>query len=202
MATKLIQPFEHGVSWVQDDWMQRASHALIADGKAWLIDATDEPAAIEQVTQRAEIAGVIQLLDRHPRGCVHLAEHYGVSHYKAYRGDVPEDSPFQFEPVLGNKRWRETAIWWPDTGTLVIAEIVGGSQYMALAKGSRVGVHPFVRGLTKVKVGDHLPVQHLLMGHGAPVHDGAAVQLAEAYGRRVRDLPLIPKGLRAFVPGR
>lgn len=202
MATKLIEPFEHGVSWVQDEWMERASHALIAGGKAWLIDATDEPEAIEQVTQRAEIAGVIQLLDRHPRANAHLAEHYGVRHYRAYRGEFPEDSPFQFEPVLKSRRWKETAIWWPDTGTLVIAEIVGASQYMALAKGAHAGVHPFVRGLTKIKVGDHLPVEHLLMGHGAPVHENAAVELAEAYRRRVRDITLIPKGLRAFLPSR
>lgn len=202
MGTKLIQPFEHGVSWVQDEWMQRASHALIVGEQAWLIDPVDEPAAIEEVTQRAQIAGVIQLLDRHPRAAVHLAEHYGVQHYKAFRGDVPEDTPFQFEPVLSNRRWRETAIWWPDTGTLVIAEIVGASQYTALARGARAGVHPAVRALTKVKVGDHLPVEHLLMGHGAPVHDNAAVELAEAYRRRVRDIALIPKGLRAFLPTR
>ena len=59
-----------------------------------------------------------------------------------------------------------------------------------------------LRGFAKTKVGDHLPVQHLLVGHGEPVHEGAAEAIAGAYQHRLRDLALIPKGLRAFIPGR
>lgn len=56
-----------------------------------------------------------------------------------------------------------------------------------------------VRALTKLKVGDHLPVQHLLVGHGAPVHEHAAEALATAYRHRLRDLALLPvRGPRAF----
>ena len=192
MPTKLIESFEHGVSWVQDDWMLRASHALIVDGKAWLIDAVDEPEALEQVTQRAQIAGVIQLLDRHPRDVEHLARHYDVPLIRAWRGEQPEGTPFQIIPVIKGKQWREAALWWPDTGTLVISEVVGGSLYTALRHDNPVGVHPFLRGLKRFTVGENLPVQHLLMGHGGPVHEHAAEHLAAAYRQRIRDLPLFP----------
>ncbi|MBJ7470148.1 MAG: hypothetical protein JHD16_02560 [Solirubrobacteraceae bacterium] len=200
MQTKLIVPFEHGLTWVQDEWMQRASHALLVDGKVWLIDPVDEPEAIEQARQLGEIAGVIQLLDRHPRACRKLAEHYDVPLHR-----LPDDlpgTPLQVVSVLRAKRWQERAIWWPDTGTLVVAELLGTNDYFALSGRGPVGVHPFMRGLVNRKVGDHLPVQHLLVGHGAPVHEGAAEAVAAAYQHRVRDLLLMPKGLRAFVPTR
>ncbi len=196
MSVKLIQPFEHGLSWVMDEWMQRASHALVVDGKVWLVDPVDVPEAIEQARQLGEIAGVIQLLDRHPRACKSLAEHYEVPLHR-----LPDDlpgTPFQIIPVLSGKAWTERAIWWPDTGTLVVAEQLGTNPYFALSKASPVGVHPMMRGFVHKRVGDKLPVQHLLVGHGAPLHDNAATALATAYSRRLRDWALMPKGLRAF----
>lgn len=200
MSVKLIQPFEHGVSWVMDEWMQRGSHALVHEGKVWLIDPVDVPEAIEQAVQLGEIAGVIQLLDRHPRACAALAEHYGVPHH-VLPDELP-GTPFQVISVLSGRAWSERAIWWPDTGTLVVAEQVGTNPYYALSKASKVGVHPMMRGFLGTRVGEHLPVQHLLVGHGAPVHDDAAVAIATAYRRRLRDLPLLPKGLRAFTKHR
>ena len=55
-----------------------------------------------------------------------------------------------------------------------------------------------MRGFVGKRVGEHLPVKHLLVGHGAPLHDDPATALATAYSRRLRDWALIPKGLRAF----
>lgn len=196
MSVKLIQPFEHGLSWVSDDWMQRGSSALLHEGRVWLIDPVDAPEAIEAARQLGEIAGVIQLLDRHPRDCAALAEHYGVPHH--ILPDELPGTPFQIIRVMSGRGWKERAIWWPDTGTLVVAEQIGTNPYYALSDASPVGVHPMMRLFTRKKVGEHLPVQHLLVGHGAPVHDDAAVALATAYARRLRDWPLIPKGLRAF----
>ncbi|MDQ8044316.1 MAG: hypothetical protein AAGC46_12720 [Solirubrobacteraceae bacterium] len=198
MGVKLIQPFEHGLTWVMDEWMQRASHALLVDDKVWLIDPVDVPEAIEQATQLGEIAGVIQLLDRHPRACRSLAEHYGVQHHLLPDG-LP-GTPFQVLPAMKGRAWKERALWWPDTGTLVIAEQLGTNPYYALGSKSPVGVHPMLRGLVKKRVGDALPVKHLLVGHGAPIHDdNASTYIQTAYDRRLRDWPLLPKGLRAFV---
>lgn len=200
MAPKLIVPFKHGVSWVQDEWMARASHALASGGKVWLIDPVDEPEAIEQAVQLGEIVGVIQLLDRHPRACRKLADHYDVPLHRL--PDELPGTPFQVFSVVRAKRWQERAIWWPDTGTLVVAETLGTNEYFALSSKTPVGVHPMLRGFVKTKVGDHLPVQHLLVGHGAPVHEHAAEAIAGAYQHRVRDLLMLPKGLKAFLPKR
>ncbi|MEH3054986.1 MAG: hypothetical protein PGN13_13460 [Patulibacter minatonensis] len=191
-----LHPFEHGVTWVMREWMRRGSHAVKADGKVWLIDPVDVPEAIEAARALGEFGGVIQLLDRHPRACRALAEHYGIPFFR-----LPDELPIpgvQVFSVLRGKYWNERALWFPDTGTLVVAEVLGTNQYYALAK-NPVGVHPMLRGITRAKVGDHLPVQHLLVGHGAPVHTDAAQLIATAYQRRLRDLPLIPRGLRAFV---
>jgi hypothetical protein len=196
MSVKVIVPFEHGLSWVMDEWMQRASHALLVEGKVWLIDPVDVPEAIEQARALGEIAGVIQLLDRHPRACASLAEHYGVVHHKL--PNALPGTPFQVLQVMRGKAWNERAIWWPDTGTLVVAEQVGTNDYYALGSASPVGVHPMMRAFVKKRPGANLPVQHLLVGHGAPVHHDAATALATAYTRRLRDLPLLPRGLRAF----
>lgn len=201
MSVKLIEPFEHGLTWVMDEWMQRASHALVHDGKVWLVDPVDLPEAIEQARQLGEIAGVIQLLDRHPRACASLAEHYGVPHHELPNTDIP-GAPFQIITVVSGKAWSERAIWWPDTGTLVVAEQVGTNPYYALSEKSPVGVHPMMRPFVKLRVGEHLPIQHLLVGHGSPVHDDAAVALQTAYTRRLRDYALLPKALRAFRRGK
>ena len=197
MSVKVIVPFEHGLSWVMDEWMQRASHAVVVDGRVWLIDPVDVPEAIERARQLGEIAGVIQLLDRHPRACASLAEHYGVVHHKL--PNALPGTPFQVFDVMRARGWKERALWWPDTGTLIVAEQVGTNDYYALGGASPVGVHPFMRGFVRKRVGDKLPVQHLLVGHGAPLHDDPATALATAYDRRLRDWPLLPvRGLRAF----
>lgn len=196
MTLNVIQPFEHGLTWVMDEWMERASHALVVDGKVWLIDPVDVPEAIEQARQLGEIAGVIQLLDRHPRACASLAEHYGVPLHRL-PNELP-GTPFQVFQVMRGRAWNERALWWPDTGTLVVAELVGTNDYYAVGHKSPVGVHPFMRALTKKRVGDRLPVQHLLVGHGPAIHENAAESLAIAYRQRLRDIPVFPRGLRAF----
>jgi hypothetical protein len=191
-----LYPFEHGLTWVMREWMRRGSHAVVADGKVWLIDPVDVPEALEAARKLGEFGGVIQLLDRHPRACKALAEHYDIPFYR-----LPDKLPIpgvQVFSVLRAKYWQERALWFPDTGTLVIAEILGTNDYFALAN-NPVGVHPFLRALTHKHVGEHLPVAHLLVGHGAPVHEGAAEAVAVAYERRLRDIPLFPiKGPRAF----
>lgn len=191
-----IYPFEHGLTWTMREWMRRSSHAVKADGKVWLIDPVDVPEAIEQARALGEFGGVIQLLDRHPRACHALAKHYDVPLFR-----LPDELPIpgvQVFTVLRSRYWQERALWMPDIGTLVIAELVGTNDYYALAK-NPVGVHPALRLLTGRHVGDHLPVQHLLVGHGAPVHEHAAEALATAYQRRLKDIPLFPvRGPRAF----
>ena len=43
-----------GFSWVAGEPMTRASHALVADGRVWLVDPVDWPEAIERARSLGE----------------------------------------------------------------------------------------------------------------------------------------------------
>jgi hypothetical protein len=45
----------------------------------WLVDPVDVPEAIERARSLGEPAAVLQLLDRHGRGCAAVAERLGVA---------------------------------------------------------------------------------------------------------------------------
>ena len=79
---KTYDEYEFGLTWVLDEPMQRASHALVVNGGLWLVDPVAVDDALERALALAEPAGVLQLLDRHGRDCAQLAEQYGVPHLK------------------------------------------------------------------------------------------------------------------------
>jgi len=188
MKLKSIVSFEHGITWVIDDPMQRASHALVSDGKVWLIDPVDDPSALLEVEKLGEIVGVIQLLDRHPRDCKALASRYKVP-FDRLPDSLP-GTPFQIRQVLNIPGWREAALWWPATGTLVVPETVGSNGYFDLAEHG-LGIHPLLR-VAPPKIGLDLPVRHLLVGHGEPVHEVPGEHLIDAYHRSRRDILRAP----------
>ena len=99
-----------GFGWIVDEPMARASHALVADGKVWLVDPLAWPAAIDHARTLGEPAGVVQLLDRHNRDCGALAEQLGIPHVVA--PDELSGSPFELVPIMRRKRWREVC-WQP-----------------------------------------------------------------------------------------
>jgi hypothetical protein len=174
--------------WLEDEAMARASHALVDDGRMWLVDPLDKGDAVEQALALGECVGIIQLLDRHNRGCAALAERLGVPHLR-----VPEavpDSPFEVVKVLDVPRWREVALWWPERRALVVAESVGtGPHFRAGDDGA--GIHLFLRLRPPRSLKDYDP-EHLLPGHGPALHGAAAGQgLRDAYARSLRDLPRV-----------
>jgi hypothetical protein len=191
-----VELFTHdlGLSWVVAEPMARASHALADDGRVWLLDPVDDPAALAAAAALGEPAGVLQLLDRHGRDCEAIAERLGVEHLRVPR-TVP-DSPFELVPVLDLPGWREVALWWPERRGLAIAEVVGtGSAYAV--NGGAAGIHPLLRLLPPGGQRGLAP-EHLLVGHGPPLHGpGAAVALEHAYAHARRDIP----GLLAKLPG-
>jgi len=82
---------------------------------------------------------VIQLLDRHNRDCAALADQLGIT-----RLVVPDEiagSPFRCIPVKRWKRWRESALWWPQTATLVVADALGTNRFFTVGR-TALGVHP------------------------------------------------------------
>ena len=177
---------QNGFSWIVDEAMTRTSHALADGGKVWLVDPVDWPDAIDRTLALGEPAGVLQLLDRHNRDCAALAERLDVPLFVA-PDDVP-GSPFKCIAVKRRKRWRETALWWPDSAMLVVAEAVGTNAFYTGGK-SPVGVHLLLR-LTPPKALAAYEPDRLLVGHGEGVHGpAAAVGLRHALEHSRGELP-------------
>jgi hypothetical protein len=164
---------DFGFGWIaaEPPLLQRASHALAADGKVWLVDPVDGPGLEERVRALGEPAAVLQLVDRHPRDCAVLAKRLGVPHLRLPFGGVP-GSPFEVRKVLNVPGWREVALWWEAERVLVCTEALGTVPYFR-APDELLGVHPFLRlyqpgGLRDMARG--LTPGHVLVGHGEGVH--------------------------------
>jgi hypothetical protein len=187
-----------GFSWVMDEPMARTSHALAADGRVWLVDPVDDPAARERAAGLGTPAAVLQLLDRHNRDGAEIAARLGVPHFKV-PGALP-DSPFEVVPVVRLPGWREVALWWPQTRTLVVAEALGTAPMFAADRGD-AGVHLLLRLLPPRSLRRFAP-EHLLVGHGPGLHGPAAASaLRRAFARSRRDLPRIVARLPSLGRG-
>jgi hypothetical protein len=164
--------------WIEDEFMQRTSHALVTSDGTWLVDPVDNP----RVAELDHVVGVVQLLDRHNRDCAAIAQRLGVPHHF-----VPEQplGPFEFLPVRRSRHWREVALWWPGERTLVCGDAVGTVGYFR-AGGERLGVHPFLR-LRPPRLDVHPDV--VLCGHGPGVFDDADAALREALTTARRRIP-------------
>lgn len=167
--------------------MGRASHALTDGKKVWLIDPVDDEAAIERALSLGEPAVVFQLLDRHNRDCQEVADRLGIKNVVLpleLRG-----TPFEAIEVVDNRIWKERALWWKKTRTLVVAEAIGASKMFNPSQAG-AGVHIGLRATPpRNQLGTYNP-EHLLMGHGMPINgDRATTALQEALDRSRRDLP-------------
>ena len=186
------------VSWtIEDEPMERGSHALGANGRFWLVDPVADDEALGKAEALGEPAGVLQLLDRHPRDCEELATRYGVPHLRLPES-VP-DSPFELHRMVWVPRWRELALWWPEREILLVPEAIGTASYFAV--GRKAGIHNFLRAKPPGKLRGFSP-QHLLCGHGPPLHDEATRGIQEAVSHSRGDIPKAAwQGIKAFSPG-
>ena len=107
-----VSEHELGLSWVIEEPLQRASHALAADGRVWFIDPVADDAVLARAATLGEPAGVIRLLDRHGRDCDELATSLGVPLYSL--PDAIPGSPFEVIRGLHVPSWHEQALWWPE----------------------------------------------------------------------------------------
>lgn len=162
---------DQGFSWIVDEPATRTSHALAADGRVWLVDPVRFEPAIERAAALGQPAAVLQLIDRHNRDCASIAADLGVPHLVA--PDAVPDSPFEPIAVRRTKHWRETALWWPATDTLVVAEAVGTNPFFAV-RGDAAGVHLLLRLSPPSDALGRFEPEHLLVGHGRGVHGQAA----------------------------
>ena len=182
-----------GFGWIASEpaLLERASHALRADGRVWLVDPVDGEGVEERVRALGEPAAVIQLVDRHGRDCAHLAARLGVPHQRLPVAGVP-DAPFEVRPVLNMPGWREAALWWPAESVLVCTEALGTASYFR-APDEALAVHPFLRPYQPRALRDlarGLTPGHVLVGHGEGLHgDGAEAALRDAVRGARRNAP-------------
>ncbi len=186
-----------GLTWVADEPMERAFHALVDDRRVWLVDPLDV-AELAAAAELGEPAGVLQLLDRHNRDCAEIAARLGVPHLKV--PDSVPGSPFEAIAAVRVPHWRETALWWPARKGLVVAETLAANT-MHTGGRQRVGMHLFLRPWPPQALRGYRP-DHLLLGHGHGVHGPEAAAATEsAYARARRDLPRVLLGLPGAVRG-
>ena len=195
MAVKL-QRHALGVTWIEQNAMARAAHALVDGGRVWLIDPYEDAEALAAVAGLGTPAGVLQLLDRHNRDCRPIADRLGVPLLR-----LPADvagTAFEAIPMISNVAWREVALWWGAERALVVAEAVGTAPAFAL--GRRVGVHPLLRLNPPRKQLSQFQPERLFVGHGEAIESDADAALREALAYSRRDLPRLfismPKLLR------
>lgn len=187
-----------GLTWVVDEPVERASHALVDQGRVWLVDPTDDPAALARALDLGPPVAVVQLLDRHNRDCAALAARLGVPHLRVPAA-LP-GTPFEVVPVVNAGFWREVALWWAEARVLVVAEAVGtAATYAPSPQGAGVSIG--LRLWPPRRLAAYQP-EHLLVGHGPALHGPrAAAALREALARSRRDLPralvALPRALAA-----
>jgi hypothetical protein len=197
-VVRYCDEFDAGLGWIVDDeFLERCSHALVAEGRVWLIDPVDGDGVVARVRALGEPGGVIQLLDRHARDSAALAESLGVPHHDVPFGGVP-GAPFRFLRVQQSRFWREVALWWPERRVLVVGDALGTARYFR-ARAEPLAVHALLR-LRPPRALRGLDPEHLLVGHGEGVHGpDAAVALREALATSRRRIPSV---LATFARGR
>jgi len=185
LRVRFCDEFDGGFGWIVDEFMQRCSHALVSDGRVWVIDPVDGDGVEERIRAAGAPGGVIQLLDRHNRDCAGLAARLGVPHLAEPEHAV---TPFEFRRIRGSRRWKEVAIWWPERRILVFADALGTAPSFR-AGGERLGVHPLLRLLPPRRQLAGLAPAAVLCGHGEGVLDGAEPALREALSSARRRIP-------------
>lgn len=200
-SPQIVDDWAGGLTWLAhpEEAMQRASHALVADG-VWIVDPLEAPGVHDAITELGTVEGIVLLLDRHKRDVASFADRYDVPVYvphpladaadelgvpvERFAGELG-DTGYRSRSVVDNRFWREAALVGDKRETVVVPEALGTAPFFRAA-GERVGVHPGLRLFPpRSQLGDLTP-ERLLVGHGLPVHDnaGPAVQDALAGSRR------------------
>jgi hypothetical protein len=171
--------------WIEDRGLRRTSHALLVDGRVWLIDPIDGDGLEERVRGLGPPGGVLQLLDRHRRAGAAWAARLGVELHRAWEG--VGGAPFEVLPVCRNRWWHEVALFEPVGRTLVCADALGTLPFF-LAGDERIGVHPGLR-LTPPRSLARVEPARVFVGHGAGLDTDAAPAVREAIATARRRSP-------------
>jgi len=223
----VIDRFDGGVGWLAypDETMQRASHALATPDGIWIIDPVDADGVDDLIAELgdehdgpSEVAGVAVCLDRHKRDAATVANRHDVDVFvPTWMSGVADEiaSPVsRFSGELGDSGfesflirdsslppWQEVGLFSPETGTMVIPESVGTASYF-LAGEERLGVHPMLRLTPPDELRSQGRPERILVGHGAGIHEDAAVALERALTSSRSNTPsLYAKTLKGFLTG-
>jgi glyoxylase-like metal-dependent hydrolase (beta-lactamase superfamily II) len=195
MRVRFCDEFGSGFGWIVEELMERGSHALVVDGRVWLIDPVEGDGVEERVRAAGTPAGVLQLLDRHNRDCAEVAARLGVPHHVVPTAGLP---PFELIPVRMGRRWKEVALWWPERRVLACGDALGTNRYFR-AGDERLGVHPLLRLRPPRKQLGRLQPAAILCGHGEGVFDDADAVLREALSTSRQRIPAqVASALRAW----
>ncbi|WP_338728739.1 hypothetical protein [Haladaptatus sp. DJG-WS-42] len=212
-----IDEWEGGFGWIAhpDEGMQRASHALVAAGRVWLVDPVDFEGLDDQLAEHGPVGGVVLLLDRHKRDAAAIARRHDVSVYlpKWMEGvsadlDAPTtlfegtlaDTGYTLLKVYNNSFWNEGALYDDTTGTLVVPEAFGTISYYC-TNNERLGVHPAMRLTPPRRPFRGLRPERILVGHGAGITEDAPEALRDALEGAVKRMPkLYVQNLRNVLP--
>ena len=190
--------FGAGFGWIVDEFMERCSHALVDDGRVWVIDPVEGDGVEERIRAAGTPAGVIQLLDRHNRDCAALAAQLGVRHHVVPHGSL---GPFSFVDVRDSRSWKEVALWWPGRRVLVCGDALGTAPYYR-SGAERLAVHPLLRLRPPRQLGALQP-DVILCGHGEGALEDAGTALREALSTSLRRIPgQVASALRAWRASR
>ena len=168
--------------------MQRASHALVADGKVWFVDPVEVDDIVDRGAALGEPAGVLQLLDRHNRDC--------EARRRAARGPAPKvpdevaGSPFEAIAAVRVPGWKETALWWPEHRGPGRRRGRRHEQPLQRRRAAASACTRCCGALPPGKLRGYEP-EHLLAGHGAagPRPRGEPRASSAPTHRSRRDLP-------------
>ena len=198
MVLRSLEQHDLGLTWTVDETMARTSHALVDDGRVWIVDPVDHPEALERAAGLGAPAAVVQLLDRHDRDCAAVAARLGIPHLRL-PSELP-DSPLRPFAVLDVPRWHELALWWPRRRALVVAEALGTTPLFTAGQ-APAGVHLMLRLTPPGRLRGYAP-EHLLVGHGPSLHGAEAADgVREAFVRSRRDLPRLLAMLLSALRG-
>ena len=190
--------FGAGFGWIVDEFMERCSHALVDDGRVWVIDPVEGDGVEERIRAAGTPAGVIQLLDRHNRDCAALAAQLGVRHHVVPHGSL---GPFSFVDVRDSRSWKEVALWWPGRRVLVCGDALGTAPYYR-SGAERLAVHPLLRLRPPRQLGALQP-DVILCGHGEGLLEDADAALQEALSTSLRRVPgQVASAVRAWRASR
>ena len=183
MAHRELTEHPLGLTWVAAETMQRSAHALAHDGRVWIVDPDDE--ALERAQALGEVQAVLQLFVAHARDGAEIAKRLNVPFLSLPQ--VVPDSPFSVLDVGDKRLWKERALWWPEPRGLVVAESIGTAPHYAVGNGP-AGIHFLRRLFPPNQLRSFMP-EHLLVGHGSPIHGGeAAAAVLDALDHSRRDL--------------